>query len=258
MVRRWLPSGRATGSHQRCALRKRTTREMWLYLVRTQNGSGVFSVRPYVYLTIFGRKPPILKIVSFIDLQILYTMPPLCRGVQSKTIRARRATSLSARTEVVPQICLSKCLIHPSSIPSTLRKLRRNRLFKSYKLRNRRVSVATQLQRVLVEVIDAARAGRGAEQAIAAYSDIRQSKQYPRLRAGVECHICISRPSGYRVVCNAQRGDQEMGRCSIEVQDYGRAKAHLLAWIQIGERWIGDTWSEPPSSALPFSGPCGE
>src|SRR6267143_6193045 len=138
MVRRWLPSGRATGSHQRCALRKRTTREMWLYLVRTQNGSGVFSVGPYICLIIFGRKPSILKIISFIDIQILYTMPPLCRGVQSKTIRARRATSLSARTEVVPQICLSKCLIHPSSIPSTLRKLRRNRLFKSYKLRNRR------------------------------------------------------------------------------------------------------------------------
>jgi len=111
------------------------------------------------------------------------------------------------------------------------------------------VSVATQLQRVLVEVIDAARAGRGAEQAIAAYSDMRQSKQYPRLRAGVECHICISRPSGYRVVCNAQRGDQEMGRCSIEVQDYGRAKAHLLAWIQIGEKWIGDTWGEPRHTA---------
>jgi len=114
------------------------------------------------------------------------------------------------------------------------------------------VSVAAQLQRVLVEVIEAARAGRGAEQAIAAYSDMRQSKQYPRLRAGVECHICISRPSGYRVVCNAQRGDQEMGRCSVEVQDYGRAKAHLLAWIQIGESWIGDTWSEPPSS-IPMS-----
>ncbi len=110
------------------------------------------------------------------------------------------------------------------------------------------VSVAAQLQRVLVEVVEAARAGRGAEQAIAAYSDMRRSKQYPRLRAGVECHICVSRPSGYRVVCNAQRGDQEMGRCSVEVQDYDRAKAHLLAWIQIGEGWIRDTWSEPPSS----------
>src|SRR5260370_37691968 len=107
------------------------------------------------------------------------------------------------------------------------------------------VSVAAHLQRVLVEVVEAARAGRGAEQAIAAYSDMRQSKQYPRLRAGVECHICISRPSGYRVVCNVQRGDQEMGRCSVEVQDYGRAKVHLLAWIQIGEKWIGDTWGEP-------------
>ncbi len=112
------------------------------------------------------------------------------------------------------------------------------------------VSVAAHLQRVLVEVVEAARAGRGAEQAIAAYSDMRQSKQYPRLRAGVECHICISRPSGYRVVCNVQRGDQEMGRCSVEVQDYGRAKAHLLAWIQIGESWVGDSWSEPTSSTM--------
>lgn len=107
------------------------------------------------------------------------------------------------------------------------------------------VSVAARIQRVLVEVVEAARAGRGAEQAIAAYSDMRQSKQYPRLCAGVECHICVSRPSGYRVVCNAQRGDQEMGRCSVEVQDYDRAKAHLLAWIQIGGNWIGDSWSEP-------------
>jgi len=38
-----------------------------------------------------------------------------------------------------------------------------------------------------------------------------------------------------------------MGRCSVEVQDYGSAKAHLLAWIQIGEGWIGDSWSEPTS-----------
>ncbi len=113
------------------------------------------------------------------------------------------------------------------------------------------ISVASQLQRVLVEVVEAVRAGRGAEQAIAAYSDMRHSKQYPRLRAGVECHICISRPSGYRVVCNVQRGDQEMGRCSVEVQDYGSAKVHLLAWIQIGEKWIGDTWGEP-SPATPM------
>jgi len=69
------------------------------------------------------------------------------------------------------------------------------------------VSLAARLQRVLFEVVEAARTGRGAEQAIAAYSDMRQSKKYPRLRAGVECHICISRPSGYRVVCNVQRGD---------------------------------------------------
>ncbi len=41
-----------------------------------------------------------------------------------------------------------------------------------------------------------------------------------------------------------------MGRCSVEVQDYGRAKAHLLAWIQIGESWVGDSWSEPTSSTM--------
>jgi len=111
------------------------------------------------------------------------------------------------------------------------------------------VSLAARLQRVLFEVVEAARTGRGAEQAIAAYSDIRQSKQYPRLRAGVECHVCTCRPSGYRVVCNAQRGDQEMGRCSLEVQEYDRAKAYLLAWIQIGEKWIGDTWGEPRPTA---------
>ncbi len=111
------------------------------------------------------------------------------------------------------------------------------------------ISVAAQLQRVLVEVVEAARTGRGAEQAIAAYSDIRQSKQYPRLRARVECHICTSRPSGYRVVCNAQRGDQEMARCSVEVQDYHHAKAYLLAWIQVGEKWIGDTWGGPRPTA---------
>ena len=114
------------------------------------------------------------------------------------------------------------------------------------------VSLAALPQRILFEVVAAARTRRGAEQAIAAYSDMRQSKKYPRPRAGVKCHICISRPSGYRIVCNAQRGDQEMGRCSIEVQDYGRAKAHLLGWIQIGERWIDDTWSEPPSG-IPMS-----
>ncbi len=40
-----------------------------------------------------------------------------------------------------------------------------------------------------------------------------------------------------------------MSRCSVEVQEYGRAKAHLLAWIQIGESWIADSWSESTSSA---------
>jgi hypothetical protein len=112
------------------------------------------------------------------------------------------------------------------------------------------VSLAAQLQRVLVEVNEAAREVRGADQAIAAYSDMRKSKQYPRLRAGVECQIYTCRPSGYRVVCNAQRGDQEMGRCSLEVPDYDHAKAYLLAWIQIGEKWIGDTWDEPSPATL--------
>ncbi len=41
-----------------------------------------------------------------------------------------------------------------------------------------------------------------------------------------------------------------MGRYSLEVPDYGRAKAHLLAWVQIGEKWIGDTWGEPRHTAL--------
>ena len=98
----------------------------------------MFSVRPYVCLTIFGRKPPILKIVSFIDLQILYTMPPtLSRGAIQNDSCTKGNQPLSTHRGC-PSICLSKCLIHPSSIPSTLRKLRRNRLFESYKLRNRR------------------------------------------------------------------------------------------------------------------------
>jgi len=40
-----------------------------------------------------------------------------------------------------------------------------------------------------------------------------------------------------------------MGRCSLEVQEYDRAKAYLLAWIRIGEKWIGDTWGEPRPTA---------
>src|SRR5260370_11782958 len=94
------------------------------------------------------------------------------------------------------------------------------------KRENPPVSLAARLQRVLFEVVEAARTGRGAEQAIAAYSDMRQSKQYPRLRAGVECHICTCRPSAYRVVCNAQRGDQEMPRYSLDVSHYVPAHAY--------------------------------
>src|SRR5258707_12759871 len=45
---------------------------------------------------------------------------------------------LLACSEVIPQLWLSKCSIHPSSILSTLRRLRRNRPFISGKLRNRR------------------------------------------------------------------------------------------------------------------------
>jgi hypothetical protein len=107
--------------------------------------------------------------------------------------------------------------------------------------------LAEAAPRVLVEARDPTESKR-IDHLIAAYVDIRSSRAYPKLTASIKCEIEMDLSGRYSVQCRRKHGDQREMGLAVTVVEYRLAKAYVLAWIPVSEKWIGESWAERPIS----------
>jgi hypothetical protein len=78
---------------------------------------------------------------------------------------------------------------------------------------------------------------------MAAYSDIRQSRVYPRLTARIESEVIAIR-EGWLLMVRTQHGNQESLGGIFGFGSYRVTCLHVAAWIWFSRCWIGDSWEE--------------
>ncbi len=80
-------------------------------------------------------------------------------------------------------------------------------------------------------------------QTLAAYSNIRQSRIYPRLRSGIEIEVVAAYKS-WLMMARSQHGNQDSFGGIFKFGSYAATHLHVAAWIWFCRRWIGNSWED--------------